>query len=165
MKKILIATAIVMTAIVSQAAAFKWTAANVYDSSGTTKFTGTAAIYAYTTDIAAAVKVADAYVISGVFKSDAVGTATGYTANWSDAVIDTTYNFYMVIEDGDKTFDSSAVKVVAGKAIATGATSVAFGNMATATQNAGNWAAVPEPTSGLLLLLGMAGLALKRKRA
>lgn len=165
MKKILIATAIVMTAIVSQAATFKWTAANVYDSSGTTKFTGTAAIYAYTTDIAAAVKVADAYVISGVFKSDAVGTATGYTANWADAVIDTTYNFYMVIEDGDKTFDSSAVKVVAGKAIATGATSVAFGNMATATQNAGNWAAVPEPTSGILLLLGMAGLALKRKLA
>ncbi len=29
----------------------------------------------------------------------------------------------------------------------------------------GNFTAVPEPTSGLLLLLGMAGLALKRKRA
>ena len=28
-----------------------------------------------------------------------------------------------------------------------------------------NWQAVPEPTSGLLLLLGVAGLALKRKRA
>ena len=28
-----------------------------------------------------------------------------------------------------------------------------------------NYAAVPEPTSGLLLLLGVAGLALKRKRA
>ena len=27
------------------------------------------------------------------------------------------------------------------------------------------WQSVPEPTSGLLLLLGMAGLALKRKRA
>ena len=27
------------------------------------------------------------------------------------------------------------------------------------------WTAVPEPTSGLLMLLGMAGLALKRKRA
>lgn len=33
---------------------------------------------------------------------------------------------------------------------------------------ASNWStmsAVPEPTSGLLLLLGMAGLALRRKRA
>lgn len=29
----------------------------------------------------------------------------------------------------------------------------------------GNFTTVPEPTSGLLLLLGMAGLALKRKRA
>jgi len=27
------------------------------------------------------------------------------------------------------------------------------------------WAAVPEPTSGLLMLLGMAGLALRRRRA
>ena len=33
-------------------------------------------------------------------------------------------------------------------------------------QTAGSWySAVPEPTSGLLLLLGVAGLALKRKRA
>ena len=29
----------------------------------------------------------------------------------------------------------------------------------------GGWQSVPEPTSGLLLLLGMAGLALKRKRS
>ena len=35
------------------------------------------------------------------------------------------------------------------------------------TQMTGTWTAtaVPEPTSGLMLLLGMAGLALKRKRA
>ena len=33
------------------------------------------------------------------------------------------------------------------------------------TPTVGKWSAVPEPTSGLLLLLGMAGLALKRKRA
>lgn len=38
------------------------------------------------------------------------------------------------------------------------------------TQDINNWSSVaaqsvPEPTSGLLLLLGMAGLALKRKRA
>ena len=29
----------------------------------------------------------------------------------------------------------------------------------------GGWQAVPEPTSGLLMLVGLAGLALKRKRA
>ncbi len=31
--------------------------------------------------------------------------------------------------------------------------------------SASGWSSVPEPTSGLLLLLGMAGLALKRKQA
>ena len=33
------------------------------------------------------------------------------------------------------------------------------------TFTSANYSAVPEPTSGLLLLLGVAGLALKRKRA
>ena len=166
MKKIMLALAVAVLAVAANAASFKWTAANVYDSTGTAKYNGTAEIYAYTTDASAAVKVAEAFVVGGVFKSDAVGTATGYTAEWTDAVVDTTYNFYMVLEDGGKVFDSSDIKVVAGKASAVGATSVGFGNMATQTQNAANWttAAVPEPTSGLLLLLGVAGLALRRKQ-
>lgn len=37
-------------------------------------------------------------------------------------------------------------------------------NASSGYSNAG-WYVVPEPTSGLLMLLGMAGLALKRKRA
>jgi len=43
-----------------------------------------------------------------------------------------------------------------------------LGNLALKQGGSGSataWTAVPEPTSGLLLLLGMAGLALKRKRA
>ena len=52
-----------------------------------------------------------------------------------------------------------------------GATPVSVATMLSATAVAkGDWAeavtsSVPEPTSGLLLLLGVAGLALKRKRA
>jgi len=40
-----------------------------------------------------------------------------------------------------------------------------FGVSNSATQNASNWTAAPEPTSGLLMLLGIAGLALRRKCA
>jgi len=36
---------------------------------------------------------------------------------------------------------------------------------ATSYSSAGWYTAVPEPTSGLLLLIGMAGLALRRRRA
>ena len=37
--------------------------------------------------------------------------------------------------------------------------------IANSTLTGATWTAVPEPTSGLLMLLGMAGLALRRKRA
>ena len=166
MKKLMLALAVTVLAVAANAASFKWTAANVYDSTGTAKYTGTAEIYAYTTDASAAIKVADAFVLDGVFKSDAAGTANGYTANWDDAVVGTKYNFYMVLVDGGKVFNSSDVKVVSGTALDTGSTSVAFGTMASFTQNAANWAtaAVPEPTSGLLMLVGLAGLALRRKQ-
>ena len=72
----------------------------------------------------------------------------------------TAYKFYFVIEDGGKQF-TSAAKEATGADV--GATSIAFANQSSATQASGNWAAVPEPTSGLLMLLGVAGLALRRR--
>ena len=171
MKKIMLALAVAVLAVAANAASFKWTGANVYGADGTTKFTGTAEIYAYATSgtIADAVKVTDAFVIGGTFKSDAAGTATGYTFNWTEAVADQGYNFFFVLNDGGKEFNSATADpsvIKSGIAAATTTTSVIFGNMAPATQAASNWASadVPEPTSGLLLLLGVAGLALRRKQ-
>ena len=170
MKKLMLALAVTVLAVAANAASFKWTGANVYGADGN-KFTGTAEIYAYATigTIADAVKVTDAFVIGGTFKSDAVGTATGYTFNWSEAVADQGYNFFFVLNDGGKEFNSATADpsvIKSGIAAATTTTSVIFGNMAPATQAASNWASadVPEPTSGLLLLLGVAGLALRRKQ-
>ena len=82
-----------------------------------------------------------------------------------------TVNGYLVILDSDATATASYAYVSDIASAATsalgGAAAISFGDtQLAAMQNAGNWtAAAPEPTSGLLLLLGMAGLALKRKRA
>ena len=58
----------------------------------------------------------------------------------------------MLTSDLDTTIDNLALTI--GGDVGGGSTATAWST-----------AAVPEPTSGLLLLLGMAGLALKRKRA
>lgn len=44
-------------------------------------------------------------------------------------------------------------------------TTIAFGSQQAGTASVGNWVPMPEPTSGLLLLLGVAGLALRRRCA
>ena len=162
MKKSLILAAVIVTGVAANAASFKWSGANIYGASGD-KWSGDVAIFAYATTATAA----DAVKVTSTTIS---GGSLALTYDWSDATVGTTYNFYMVIEDGDKVFssaESNPVVLKQGAAQVSGTTTVAFGNMtnATKTNAADSWQSVPEPTSGLLLLLGMAGLALKRKRA
>ena len=158
MKKLLILAAVIVAGFAANAASFKWSAANIYASNGTDKYTGEVALYAYlsTADASTAFKVNTATATSA-------GAVAGTTFSNDSLVGGNYYNFFFTIEDNGKTFTSA---VAADKiAQATGTTTFSFGNMASATQNASNWAAVPEPTSGLLMLLGMAGLALRRRRA
>ena len=157
MKKLLVLAAVIVAGVAANAASFKWTAANIYGSDGTTKWAGDVSLYAYaaSADVSSATlvdtfSISTAGSVSSTFSSDSL-TGGNY------------YNFYFVIEDNGKTFTSTTKENV--QALATQTSNITFGNMQTATKNASNWAAVPEPTSGLLMLLGMAGLALRRRRA
>ena len=152
MKKLLILAAVIAAGVAANAASFNWGAANIYASDLTTKYSGEVTLYC--TQV-------DGWSTTATATSGAINKNN--TAFSSDKfVAGTSYDFYLVIEDGGKVFTSATITKGAQQS---DTATIQFGNMATATQTAGNWAAVPEPTSGLLLLLGMAGLALKRKRA
>ena len=157
MKKLAILATVMCVAFMSQAASFKWTAGNIYGSDGTTKWAGDVSLYAYAygADAATAVLVDTATPVSGTIANKAF--------TWNDAVTDKGYNFYFVIEDGGKAFTSATKENMI--ALESQTQSIGFGNMQGATQNASNWQTIPEPTSGLLMLLGVAGLALRRRRA
>ena len=160
MKKLLVILTIALSAIVANAASWKWTAANIYDpTDSATKLTGgTATLYAYlsSADASTAVSLTTTSVASGsISVTFENSTSTGAGND---------YSFYFILESGDYTYTSATIGPKAAQA--TDTTTVGFGNLKTATTTGGGWqtAAVPEPTSGLLMLLGMAGLALRRRR-
>ena len=81
---------------------------------------------------------------------------------------------YFVVFNGDKMYVSYTTDVlydsVTGEATASFTTALTSISKATLDASAGystagSWYAVPEPTSGLLMLVGLAGLALRRRRA
>jgi len=182
MKKIMIAAAIVCAAAVSQAASVYWTCKDVEVSTGVAAggaaYFVNAAVLAQADMLdlagegATAVSAAlnGSYAFSGadgdygVGKTDSVENSVLGLGNGKD------YKVYLVLFDTATISDSSNFYVTEVKDLSTleGAddkASVKWGSQ----EAVGNWnavsAATPEPTSGLLLLLGMAGLALKRKRA
>lgn len=148
---------VVIAAVVANAASVKWTAANIYGPDCTTKWSGDVNLYGYLTSAT----VDDAVLVTTLTASSA--GAINSTFNSDVLVAGNDYNLFFTVESDGKVFTSDTKGPFSMQP--TGTTTVAFGNMATATQNASNWAAVPEPTSGLLMLLGMAGLALSRRRA
>ena len=148
MKKLMLVLGVMAIAMCSQAAAFKWTAAQMYDSTGASLWAGEVKLFA-----------GDVLVDTATAAS---GSVVNKTFTWADAVASQEYSFTVVIEDSGKVFTSHAVNAVAQ---ASATSPIGFNSLKTETQTAGNWQAAPEPTSGLMLLLGVGLMALKRKRA
>ena len=192
MKKLIIAAAIVCAAVISQAATANWGvgASNIYVGDGsTTKValgttvymfdagtTSQAALYAlFAADTAMDMTTAAGY--AGTVATSAAGVMAQTKVKFSYGDQSTTdssnsYDFYFAIIDGDNIYLSNSKNVTANGTDT--AVTISFGSQAAGSlaapagegfQGAGAWSAVPEPTSGLLMLVGLAGLALRRKRA
>lgn len=184
MKKLIIAAAVVCAAVFAHAAAANWKASanSMYNGSGSTAdsalFTGTGYLFdAGVTSQAALFALIEANTTIGTSTAGYVATASFNEGVFSGLTFENgeqgggSYKYYFVVVDGDKAYFSNE-KSVTANATAT-AKNVGFGAQSgssalptgTGFQGAGKWSAVPEPTSGLLMLLGMAGLALRRRRA
>ena len=186
MKKLMIALATVAMAVAANAAAVTWQSGTVLDPNGDT---ANKSVTAYLWVIDAATYNTLAANTTGAAMSDAVYAAYGSKTGDAYASKTTSKKGVADLTDDSKSYGegNSAYSVLlytygsgddlqymgnVGKVTfespmdmdSEAMGSFLLGNT-TAGATAWSTAAVPEPTSGLLMLLGLAGLALKRKRA
>ena len=189
MKKIVVAVAAVAMAAVAQAAAINWSASAISSGDGVSwnggkpasKGSGYAAYFFITAStqagdsivsydsVVAALTAGDLSVLDNATKKVATTTAGGVGSNAVGAYGVTqadTVSAFMVVFDNAAAADAEFFAASDVKTVEFAQGTSVNQNMAWTSFTANNaWQAVPEPTSGLLLLLGVAGLALRRKQA
>ena len=180
MKKLMFMLAAVAMAASVHAATVSWQTVAMYNEAGA-KVADTATLYvylmdkttydgltdvwaAYGADVKAGGTTADGSKVTGKYTHKAtVGAPASTAAN-------TTYYAALIATYGtgdDMKYYAEKASVTTGDDGNGAFTSFGSGHIDSAASAASGWtaASVPEPTSGLLMLIGMAGLALRRKRA
>ena len=100
----------------------------------------------------------------------ASSTGNNVTAT-TDATVGTDYYAVVIYSYTDKTYGDmyiATTATIAGTLIDNASNAYSVDQIGSTAGSASGWTAagaIPEPTSGLLVLVGLAGLALRRKRA
>ena len=177
MKKLIMFAAVAILACVGQAASVSWRVN--YAGQGATWAGNGAFVMAFAgsdyADIVKLVTVDGSDTLQSDLAAKSLGSAT-FTNNRgsaSTAAIQTenapSSMFWMIFSegsyDGGKAVTWTAATDVSGSFYEPPAAGTTLGLSASNFANSGTIANVPEPTSGLLMLVGLAGLALRRRRA
>ena len=179
MKKLIIAAAMVCAAAFSQAATVNWAISNVKADGGGAASAGWAVMAFYTEVGAGSSAIVDA-IAAGTASTLAFETTT-LTASFGTgrvaahdytvtAITDTSKNYdtyFVVFNNSDAAAADKFAMVSDPNKAYSGMDGkyTASGNFSGATWTDVPAPVIPEPTTGLLVLLGVAGLALRRRRA
>ena len=178
MKKLMLMCVAVAVAAVAQAASINWTVSNVYVPGSTDKITtGSCMAYLFVTDnttdvtgltttsLAAVQAVLNSGDLTGLAGLAAMTKANTAGASGLTGFSSGSLSAFVVLIDSLNAATAGNYMITGEKSVsftsATGAKTLIYGSQA---GNTWQTAAVPEPTSAMLLVLGVAALALRRKQ-
>ena len=182
MKKLMIAAAIVCAAAFANAATVSWGIGTITDAPAAGGWGEGLAGEGYTATLSL---YSDSTLSTLVWSGSATEWEDGWTFGETDDLFTydpaTTYYGKMVVSYGEQTLTSQGFQFttnpmddapyisIASDVDSIGGTIQQIGGAEFTGDHgafsASGWTAAPEPTSGLLLLIGVAGLALRRRRA